>query len=53
MYAYSVLSISPDGEFELSPAPSYKFARAMVSIMNGCSVPGWSRFVVVEEVKQK
>lgn len=48
---YSVLSLGPNGERELSPCPSLKFARSMERTMAQCSVPGWSRYVVVEEAE--
>lgn len=47
---YSVLSLGPDGEREFSPCPSLKFARSMERAMSQCSAPGWSRYVVLEEV---
>lgn len=52
-HSYSVLSLGPNGERELSPCPSLKFAETMRRTMAQCSVPGWSRYVVIEEVPEK
>lgn len=50
-HVYSVLILGPDGGHSIQPCASLKQAETVRGLLNQSSLPGWSRYVIVEAVE--
>lgn len=49
-HVYSVLVLGPDGGHSIQSCASLKQAETVRNLLDQSSLPGWSRYVIVQEV---
>ncbi len=51
-HRYVLVSVSSDGKIERLPMVSLKSAKAFKESLEAVSLPGWTRFIAIEEVEK-